>query len=532
MFPCSWSVQGRTGNLAPPGQPPVRHELLLTFFAVPHQQLEAATAEIGVARTHRRFERARQRRGHAVVVAVGEGRRARRWRSRNAADRAGISSLTCTQTPPPRRARLVAWVIVTAIRHRLRARWILVYRGRSADGDGVALRRARLGLAAAGLGLLLGGAVAPFAGAQETLDELREEREEVQEEQRETGEDLDALTLDLDAAEAELRRLDGLATDARAAAVQARTDADDAAAEAARSSSSADLADSELGHLERRAAFFAVELYTGNAEARSLEGILRGDLFADATIDVVMGTVIGDSTSFAAQVDVALDELTKRRDAASSATTRAQVLSDEALRALVVADEAEAEYLSFVIALQDRLDHTLAEAEALKELDADLAERIRAREAYLASLLPPRAPGRGNVGPPVGIDQTTVVRGFRVNVEIAEQVDGLLAAAAEAGLNLGGGGWRDGASQVALRRAHCGPTEFDIYVRPANECRPPTARPTASMHERGLALDLSNDGALITSRSNRAYLWLIENAADYGFFNLPSEPWHWSVNGR
>ena len=41
-------------------------------------------------------------------------------------------------------------------------------------------------------------------------------------------------------------------------------------------------------------------------------------------------------------------------------------------------------------------------------LDAELAERIRAREAYLASLLPPRAPGRGNVGPPVGIDQTTI----------------------------------------------------------------------------------------------------------------------------
>ncbi len=394
------------------------------------------------------------------------------------------------------------------------------------------LRRARLGLATAGLGLLLGGAVAPFASAQETLDELQEEREQVQEDQRETAEVVDALTVDLDAAEAELRRLDRIATDARAAAVQARADADAAAAEAARSSSSADLADSELGDLERRAAFFAVELYTGNADARSLEGILRGDLFADATVDIVMGSVIGENTSFAEEVDAALDTLTERRDAASSATTRAQELSDEAVRALLVADEAEAEHLSFVVALQERLDHTLAEAEALKELDADLAERIRAREAYLASLLPPRAPGRGNVGPPVGIDQTTIVRGFRVNVEIADQVEAMLAAAEEAGLNLGGGGWRDGASQIALRRAHCGPTEFDIYVRPANECSPPTARPTASMHERGLALDFSNDGVLITTRSNPAYLWLIENAATYGFFNLPSEPWHWSINGR
>ena len=71
-----------------------------------------------------------------------------------------------------------------------------------------------------------------------------------------------------------------------------------AAAEAARSSSSADLAGSELGDLERRSAFFAIELYTGNAETRSLEGILRGDLFADATVDIVMGSVIGANTSF------------------------------------------------------------------------------------------------------------------------------------------------------------------------------------------------------------------------------------------
>ncbi|MEM8905396.1 MAG: D-alanyl-D-alanine carboxypeptidase family protein [Actinomycetota bacterium] len=392
-------------------------------------------------------------------------------------------------------------------------------------------RRARLALVGITLALLL-GPVAPRATAQETLDELEDERDRVQEEQRETDEVLDVLTLDLEVAEAELRRLDRIATEARADAVQARADADVAAGEAARSSSSADLAGSELGDLERRAAFFALELYTGNAESRSLEGILRGDLFAGATVDVVMGTVIGENNAIADEVDDALDTLRKRREAAASATTRAQELSDEAVRALGVADDAEAEHLGFVVALQERLDHTLAEAEALKELDADLAERIRAREAYLASLLPPRAPGRGNVGPTVGIDQTVVVRGFRVNVSIAEQVDGLLAAAEEAGLNLGGGGWRDSASQIALRRAHCGPTEFDIYVRPSSECSPPTARPTASMHERGLALDFSNDGVLITRRDDRAYLWLLENAADYGFFNLPSEPWHWSVNGR
>ena len=28
-----------------------------------------------------------------------------------------------------------------------------------------------------------------------------------------------------------------------------------------------------------------------------------------------------------------------------------------------------------------------------------------------------------------------------------------------------------------------------------------------------------------------AFVWLTEHAADYGLENLPSEPWHWSVDG-
>ncbi len=52
------------------------------------------------------------------------------------------------------------------------------------------------------------------------------------------------------------------------------------------------------------------------------------------------------------------------------------------------------------------------------------------------------------------------------------------------------------------------------------------------MHERGLALDIKSSGSLITSRSNPAYQWLAANASSYGFYNLPSEPWHWSTNGN
>ena len=39
--------------------------------------------------------------------------------------------------------------------------------------------------------------------------------------------------------------------------------------------------------------------------------------------------------------------------------------------------------------------------------------------------------------------------------------------------------------------------------------------------------------ALVPTRpDDPAFVWLTANAARFGFFNLPSEPWHWSVNGR
>jgi D-alanyl-D-alanine carboxypeptidase len=52
------------------------------------------------------------------------------------------------------------------------------------------------------------------------------------------------------------------------------------------------------------------------------------------------------------------------------------------------------------------------------------------------------------------------------------------------------------------------------------------------MHEQGLAIDFTCSGALINSRTGPCWNWLATYAADYGFYNLPSEPWHWSVNGH
>ena len=52
------------------------------------------------------------------------------------------------------------------------------------------------------------------------------------------------------------------------------------------------------------------------------------------------------------------------------------------------------------------------------------------------------------------------------------------------------------------------------------------------MHEQGLAVDFTWNGSVISSRSSPAFQWLAAHAGSYGFYNLPSEPWHWSVNGN
>jgi LAS superfamily LD-carboxypeptidase LdcB len=123
------------------------------------------------------------------------------------------------------------------------------------------------------------------------------------------------------------------------------------------------------------------------------------------------------------------------------------------------------------------------------------------------------------------------VRGITVHSSIAGQLDAMLGAAAASGINLAGSGYRDINRQIQLRRQNCGTSDYAIWQMPASQCRPPTAIPGQSMHERGLAIDFTWNGPAITSRSSPAFQWLASNASRYGFFNLPSEPWHWSTSG-
>lgn len=111
------------------------------------------------------------------------------------------------------------------------------------------------------------------------------------------------------------------------------------------------------------------------------------------------------------------------------------------------------------------------------------------------------------------------------NENWAPQVRALLDAAAADGIVLTGHSYRDATTQIALRRAHCGTSSYAIYEMPANQCRPPTARPGTSMHEVGLAIDFTNCATRLTS----CHRWLASHAHRFGLYPLASEPWHWSI---
>ena len=142
---------------------------------------------------------------------------------------------------------------------------------------------------------------------------------------------------------------------------------------------------------------------------------------------------------------------------------------------------------------------------------------------------------RGEVGSskaPAGGPDIVRVRGIKVARRIAPKVEALLAAAQADGIRLGGWGYRSRDKQIELRKRHCGPTHYDIYQKPSSQCMPPTATPGKSMHEKGLAIDITHNGKTIKSRRSPAFQWMSRNAGRFGLFNLPSEPWHWSVNGK
>ncbi|MGB5758807.1 MAG: D-alanyl-D-alanine carboxypeptidase family protein [Acidimicrobiales bacterium] len=369
------------------------------------------------------------------------------------------------------------------------------------------------------------------------LEKLKEEREQLKEARQEQAKAIDATT-------AEANEL--------AAALAALNEQVNAQEEALAS------AEAELRAAEQRYAVATQAVVDKVAEIDSLQ-IQVSDRAISAFVDQNVGStpvlentdpnravrmqslvrsVTRQEVDITEQLKVAREDLALEQGRADQAADEAEqyrIQIQEELEALQVARDRQSELADEAEA---RLESQLAEAAVMAERDKAIAADITAknaelqRQAELARRRAAAARGATNNTRFPTANEIVKVGTFWVHQDIASNVRQLLDHAARDGITLGGWGYRDHSAQIRLRKAHCGGSNYAVYSMPSSQCRPPTARPGASQHELGKAIDFTNNGRTIGSRSNPAYQWLKQNAASYGLYNLPSEPWHWSVNGR
>jgi peptidoglycan hydrolase CwlO-like protein len=250
------------------------------------------------------------------------------------------------------------------------------------------------------------------------------------------------------------------------------------------------------------------------AETKRAEQAERTQAVRDAK---AQEQAVADRLSSTINSQVARSVELAKTDRALSAEIAAE---QAALAAMLAAREEAARAAAAAAAAAANRPTAPAPTPAPSNQDADGGEN-----APLPPTPPPASSGSSGGSRAVPL---CTVGGITVNCAISGALGSLLNAARASGLSLSGGGYRDPSSQIALRRAHCGSSYYAIYEMPASQCRPPTARPGQSQHELGLAVDFN----ACQSRSTACYRWLAANAASYGFYNLPSEPWHWSSTGR
>ena len=375
------------------------------------------------------------------------------------------------------------------------------------------------------------GTLASIVSAQ-TPDELREERRQVQEEAAELALEVDAATADVAELEEALAAAQANVDAQEAAVAAANRAVEEADATRAAALIAIDDLEDQQEQARRNLQAAAIDNYVSFQGFDDLEvlgddpwGATRAETLAEIGRGSGLET-IDDLRAIAAELDF-------QRTLAEQASAEAAANREEMRVRLAELESALAVEDQLLLAAIERQERRLGEAAALEALEAQLSEEIRVEEQRIADAIASRIPpGGGSVTIPPDSDiELTTVGGITVNVLVEEQVRGILAAMSARGFNLGGGGYRSIESQIRLRRANCGTSDYAIWEMPASQCRPPTARPGLSQHELGLAIDFTINGRVIRSRNTDVFRALAEVAPQFGFFNLPSEPWHWSTTG-
>ena len=367
---------------------------------------------------------------------------------------------------------------------------------------------------------------APFAAAQ---TDPRKQQEQVRQQQAQAATDISALKSDAASVQGALAALQANVAGQEALLADATLAANVAEQAAAQARVEADAARSKVSSLSGQLKDQAVDAYIAGPSVSSDDDLgPEGDATTRLTRDALISIRAGQDAQLLDQLHAAeQDAADAQAEAERQAAVAEQKRSEIAQRTSQVR-AARDQQAAYVAQVEARLDQRLSEAASLAAQDKTLSQQIATQEAALAARVPRSAGGGSPSTFTASNVSLTTVDGITVASSIAPQLHNMIQAAAADGISLGGSGYRDPAQQEALRQQHCAHPATD----PPSACSPPTARPGSSMHEQGLAVDFSANGHLIQSHDDPGYVWLAGHAASYGFYNLPSEPWHWSVNGN
>ncbi|MEM7326603.1 MAG: D-alanyl-D-alanine carboxypeptidase family protein [Actinomycetota bacterium] len=385
--------------------------------------------------------------------------------------------------------------------------------------------------------LLLLGAPGPSdADLKEDIEQLKEEREQLKRERESKARAIDAATAEANEVAEALGVLNAAVNEQEEALLQAEVLLREAETRFAEASGAVATKTAEIDQLKDQVTERAVSAFVGQ-NVGSTPVLENTNPNQAVRMKSLVQSVTRQEVDVTERLREAKEDLDREQARADQAAQEADRFRAEIAAELDQLQEVRDRQAELANAAEARLEAQLAEAAVMAERDkaiaADIAENEEElqRQIELARRRNPAPTSTGNTKFPTA-DEITNVGGFWVHVEIAEDVRQLLAAAEADGITFGGWGYRDHSAQIRLRRAHCGTSNYAIYQMPSSQCRPPTARPGASQHELGKAIDFTYNGRTIGTRSSPGYQWLAANAADYGLYNLPSEPWHWSVNGR
>ena len=390
--------------------------------------------------------------------------------------------------------------------------------------------------AAGVLCLFVSFAIVPgqFASAATPAKNPRTEQERVRREKAAAAEQLNTLKASAKELQDALAIIDENLRQEEAAleAAQRTVDSETKAAEALRVQEAA--ATEKMAALDKLLVDNAIDAYMSPDFAFDLFSMSSNNINEAVRKQALFDLTNTKNRDAADEVKAVRADLARLEAERNAAIARAQTARADVASRLKVVDAARAELEKFVEAADGRVDHALNELRSLESLDKQLAAQIeaearalaaeaeRARRASASAPKPFTPPASGDI---------VNVQGIWVHRSIAAGLNNLLNAAAAASIDLSGSGYRDSSGQIALRRQNCGSSDYAIFQMDPFQCRPPTARPGSSNHERGLAIDFSVNGGVLT-RSSKAFQWLSANAGRYGFYNLPAEPWHWSSDGK